>query len=213
MKKALIFDLDGVLVHTDRYHFLAWKQIAGEIGAAFDEKVNDRLRGVSRRESLEIILEGCEEKTTEEQKERLLEKKNSIYRKLLEQLTPESVEVSVRETLERLRANRTRMAIGSSSKNTDYILQRTDLLKYFDDVVDGNNITKSKPDPEVFLKAAQFMGANPADCVVIEDAEAGIRAAKAAGMYAVGIGEATRYSETDLGIKDMREIQHLVSFN
>ena len=117
------------------------------------------------------------------------------------------------ETLERLRANRTRMAIGSSSKNTDYILQRTDLLKYFDAVVDGNNITKSKPDPEVFLKAAQFMGANPADCVVIEDAEAGIRAAKAAGMYAVGIGEAAGYSETDLGIKDMREIQHLVSFN
>ena len=210
MKKALIFDLDGVLVHTDRYHFLAWKQIAGEIGAAFDEKVNDRLRGVSRRESLEIILEGCEEKTTEEQKERLLEKKNSIYRKLLEQLTPESVEISVRETLERLRANRTRMAVGSSGKNTDYILQRTDLSKYFDAVVDGNNITKSKPDPEVFLKAAQFMGANPADCVVIEDAEAGIRAAKAAGMYAVGIGEAAGYSETDLGIKDMREIQHLV---
>ena len=210
MKKALIFDLDGVLVHTDRYHFLAWKQIAGEIGVAFDEKVNDRLRGVSRRESLKIILEGCEEKITEEQKERLLEKKNSIYRKLLEQLTPESVEISVRETLERLRANRTRMAVGSSSKNTDYILQRTDLSKYFDAVVDGNNITKSKPDPEVFLKAAQFMGVDPADCIVVEDAEAEITAAKAAGMYAVGIGEAAGYSETDLGIKDMREIQHLV---
>ena len=130
---------------------------------------------------------------------------------MLEQLTPESVEVSVRETLERLRANRTRMAVGSSSKNTDYILQRTDLLKYFDAVADGNDITKAKPDPEVFLKAAQFMGVDPADCIVVEDAEAGITAAKEAGMYAVGIGEAAGYSETDLGIKDMREIQHLVS--
>lgn len=179
MKKAVIFDLDGVLVHTDRYHYLAWKQIAGEIGVPFDEKVNDRLRGVSRRESLEIILENCAEQPEEAEIIRLLEKKNSIYRKLLEQLTPESVEASVRDTLEWLQQEKVPMAVGSSSKNTEYILEKTELVRYFDAVADGNMITRSKPDPEVFLKAAELISADPGDCIVVEDAAAGIQAANA----------------------------------
>lgn len=210
MRKAVIFDLDGVLVHTDRYHFLAWKQIAGEIGIPFDEKVNDRLRGVSRRESLEIILENCAEQPEEAEIVRLLEKKNSIYRKLLEQLTPESVETSVRDTLEWLRQEKIPMAVGSSSKNTEYILKKTDLVRYFDAVADGNMITRSKPDPEVFLKAAELIGADPGDCIVVEDAAAGIQAAKAAGMYAVGIGEAAEYAETDCKIRDLTELRKLI---
>lgn len=210
MRKAVIFDLDGVLVHTDRYHYLAWKQIAGEIGIPFDEKVNDRLRGVSRRESLEIILENCAEQPEEAEIVRLLEKKNSIYRKLLEQLTPESVETSVRDTLEWLRQEKIPMAVGSSSKNTEYILKRTGLVRYFDAVADGNMITKSKPDPEVFLKAAELICMDPEDCIVVEDAAAGIQAAKAAGMYAVGIGEAAEYAETDYGIRDLTELHKLI---
>ena len=210
MRKAVIFDLDGVLVHTDRYHYLAWKQIAGEIGVPFDEKVNDRLRGVSRRESLDIILENCMEKPEETEIVRLLEKKNSIYRKLLEQLIPESVEASVRDTLEWLQQEKVPMAVGSSSKNTEYILEKTDLVRYFDVVADGNMITRSKPDPEVFLKAAELIGADSGDCIVVEDAVAGIQAAKAAGMYAVGIGEAAGYAETDYGIRDLTELRKLI---
>lgn len=210
MRKAVIFDLDGVLVHTDRYHYLAWKQIAGEIGVPFDEKVNDRLRGVSRRESLDIILENCAEQPEEAEIIRLLEKKNSIYRKLLEQLTPESVEASVRDTLEWLRREEIPAAVGSSSKNTEYILERTDLVRYFDAVADGNMITRSKPDPEVFLKAAELISVNPEDCIVVEDAVAGIQAAKSAGMYAVGIDEAAAYSGTDYGIRDLTELRRLV---
>lgn len=210
MRKAVIFDLDGVLVHTDRYHYLAWKQIAGEIGVPFDEKVNDRLRGVSRRESLDIILENCAEQPEEAEIIRLLEKKNSIYRKLLEQLTPKSVEDSVRDTLEWLRQEGIPAAVGSSSKNTEYILKRTGLVRYFDAVADGNMITKSKPDPEVFLKAAELICMDPEDCIVVEDAAAGIQAAKAAGMYAVGIGEAAGYAETDYGIRDLTELQKLI---
>lgn len=197
-------------MHTDRYHYLAWKQIAGEIGVPFDEKVNDRLRGVSRRESLDIILENCAEQPEEAEIIRLLEKKNSIYRKLLEQLTPKSVEDSVRDTLEWLRQEGIPAAVGSSSKNTEYILKRTGLVRYFDAVADGNMITKSKPDPEVFLKAAELICMDPEDCIVVEDAAAGIQAAKAAGMYAVGIGEAAEYAETDYGIRDLTELHKLI---
>ena len=150
------------------------------------------------------------EKPEEAEITRLLEKKNSIYRKLLEQLTPESVEASVRDTLEWLRREEIPAAVGSSSKNTEYILERTDLVRYFDAVADGNMITRSKPDPEVFLKAAELISVNPEDCIVVEDAVAGIRAAKSAGMYAVGIGEAAAYSGTDYGIRDLTELRRLI---
>ena len=190
MKKAIIFDLDGVLVFTDKYHYQAWKEMADGIGVYFDEKINDRLRGVSRMESLEIILERSGEQYSQMDKEILASRKNDIYRKLLGNMTPADAAYEVRRTLAQLRSRGYLLAIGSSSRNTKYILERTALTEYFDAISDGTNITKSKPDPEVFLKAAQFLQVSPSDCAVIEDAVSGIEAAKAAGMMSVGIGDA-----------------------
>ena len=208
--KAIIFDLDGVLVFTDHYHYLAWKKLADRLGIYFDEDINNRLRGVSRMASLEIILErdtGWELSLKE--KTALAEEKNGYYRELLQQMTPDSVAPQVRETLSRLRGRGYRLAVGSSSKNTRTILERTNLLDAFDAVSDGNNITRSKPDPEVFLKAAQFLGVCPQACAVVEDARAGIDAAVAGGMLAVGIGEAAQYAKTQKPIHDFEELLEL----
>lgn len=189
--KAIIFDLDGVIVSTDKFHYQAWKQIADSLGIPFDEKMNYRLRGVSRRESLERILEGYSgAPLTEREKEKLAEQKNDIYRKMLQQMTPEDVAPEVRETLRILRERGYRTALGSSSKNAKFILEKTELTNAFDAVSDGTNITKSKPNPEVFLKAAEFLKEQPEYCLVVEDAKAGIEAANAAGMKAVAVGAA-----------------------
>lgn len=204
--KAIIFDLDGVLVFTDHYHYLAWKKLADRLGIYFDENINNRLRGVSRMASLEIILErNTGRELSLKEKTALAEEKNGYYRELLRQMTPDSVAPQVRETLSRLRGRGYRLAIGSSSKNTRTILERTNLLDAFDAVSDGNNITRSKPDPEVFLKAAQFLGVCPQACAVVEDARAGIDAALAGGMLAVGIGEAAQYAKTQKPIHDFEE--------
>lgn len=208
--KAIIFDLDGVLVFTDHYHYLAWKKLADRLGIYFDENINNRLRGVSRMASLEIILErNTGRELSLKEKTALAEEKNGYYRELLRQMTPDSVAPQVRETLSRLRGRGYRLAIGSSSKNTRTILERTNLLDAFDAVSDGNNITRSKPDPEVFLKAAQFLGVCPQACAVVEDARAGIDAALAGGMLAVGIGEAAQYAKTQKPIHDFEELLEL----
>ena len=208
--KAIIFDLDGVLVFTDHYHYLAWKKLADRLGIYFDENINNRLRGVSRMASLEIILErDTGRELSLKDKTALAEEKNGYYRELLRQMTPDSVAPQVRETLSRLRGRGYRLAIGSSSKNTRTILERTNLLDAFDAVSDGNNITRSKPDPEVFLKAAQFLGVCPQACAVVEDARAGIDAALAGGMLAVGIGEAAQYAKTQKPIHDFEELLEL----
>lgn len=204
--KAIIFDLDGVLVFTDRFHYRAWKSLADRLGIYFDETINNRLRGVSRMESLEIILERSEKAYTQEEKERFAVEKNERYRELLSTMTPEDVSDSVRLTLAELRRREHRLAIGSSSRNTKYILERVALTDAFDAISDGTNITKSKPDPEVFLKAAEFLGEAPENCVVVEDARAGIDAAKAAGMLAVGIGEASAYDKTDVPIVNFSDL-------
>lgn len=209
-RKAIIFDLDGVLVFTDHYHYLAWKKLADRLGIYFDENINNRLRGVSRMASLEIILErDTGRELSLKEKTALAEEKNGYYRELLRQMTPDSVAPQVRETLSRLRGRGYRLAIGSSSKNTRTILERTNLLDAFDAVSDGNNITRSKPDPEVFLKAAQFLGVCPQACAVVEDARAGIDAALAGGMLAVGIGEAAQYAKTQKPIHDFEELLEL----
>lgn len=188
--KGLIFDLDGVLVFTDKFHYQAWKTMADELGVYFDETINHRLRGVSRMDSLEIILERYEGPDLSlREKEKLAEKKNEIYRTLLESMTPDDVTKEVRDTLTKLREKGYKLAIGSSSKNAKFILEKVELKDAFDAISDGNNITKSKPDPEVFLKAAEYLGLPPKACMVVEDAEAGIEAAKKGGMYAAGIGE------------------------
>lgn len=208
--KAIIFDLDGVLVFTDHYHYLAWKKLADRLGIYFDENINNRLRGVSRMASLEIILErDTGRELSLKEKTALAEDKNGYYRELLRQMTPDSVAPQVRETLSRLRGRGYRLAIGSSSKNTRTILERTNLLDAFDAASDGNNITRSKPDPEVFLKAAQFLGVCPQACAVVEDARAGIDAALAGGMLAVGIGEAAQYAKTQKPIHDFEELLEL----
>ena len=177
--KGLIFDLDGVLVFTDKFHYQAWKTMADELGVYFDETINHRLRGVSRMDSLEIILERYEGPDLSlREKEKLAEKKNEIYRTLLESMTPDDVTKEVRDTLTKLREKGYKLAIGSSSKNAKFILEKVELKDAFDAISDGNNITKSKPDPEVFLKAAEYLGLPPKACMVVEDAEAGIEAAK-----------------------------------
>ncbi len=190
--KAFIFDLDGVIVSTDELHYEAWKQTADGERIFFDRKINERLRGVSRLESLEIILERANREYSQEEKAQLAESKNRIYRELLKKLTPSDRLDGVTETLEELRVRGYKLAIGSSSKNAPVILEKIGYKDYFDAISDGNNIKKSKPDPEVFLCAADMLGLKPEECFVVEDAEAGIRAALAGGFAPVGIGGAAK---------------------
>lgn len=209
--KGLIFDLDGVLVFTDKFHYQAWKTMADELGVYFDETINHRLRGVSRMDSMEIILERYEGPDLSlREKEKLAEKKNEIYRTLLESMTPDDVTKEVRDTLTKLREKGYKLAIGSSSKNAKFILEKVELKDAFDAISDGNNITKSKPDPEVFLKAAEYLGLPPKACMVVEDAEAGIEAAKKGGMYAAGIGEAAKSINADESLKTFSELVDIV---
>ncbi len=199
--KAVIFDLDGVICHTDKYHYQAWKQIADELGIYFDESINNRLRGVSRMESFEIILERSERTFSDGEKETYAGKKNEVYKELLKNMTPADLSAEVRSTLEELRNRGMGLAIGSSSKNAGFILSRLGLDGFFDAVSDGNNITRSKPDPEVFLKAAEYLGEKPEDCLVVEDAQAGLMAAKAGGMDCAGIGDAAGSELADYSLE------------
>lgn len=164
--QAVIFDLDGVICFTDEYHYLAWKQMADSLGVYFDREINNRLRGVSRMESLEIVLERYEGPAlSAERKAELAAMKNDIYRESLAQMSPADLSDEVRSTLDGLRGMGLKLAIGSSSKNTPFILGQLGLGGYFDAVSDGNNITRSKPDPEVFLKAAEMLGLEPSVCL------------------------------------------------
>lgn len=195
MYRGIIFDLDGVICSTDRFHYLAWKRLADEIGVYFDEQINNRLRGVSRMASLEIILERSNRQYSDAEKESLAETKNNWYRRLLMDMSPADLSDEVRSTLDSLRGRGNLLAIGSSSKNTKLILERIGLKDYFDAISDGTNITHSKPDPEVFLKAAEMLGLIPKDCLVVEDAMAGIDAAIAGGFASAGLGEAASHSK------------------
>lgn len=208
--KAFIFDLDGVIVFTDKFHYQAWKKMADDRGIYFDETINNRLRGVSRMASLEIILERCDKTLTLQEKEAMAEEKNNIYRELLTSMTPADVSDEVRETLRELRNRGYKLAIGSSSKNTPFILERVGLNGFFDAVSDGNNITHSKPDPEVFLKAAEFIEKQPEHCIVVEDAYAGVDAAKAGGMRAAAIGDAASYEKADYVLHSFRDLLNIV---
>lgn len=189
--KAIIFDLDGVICHTDHYHYLAWKALADKLGIYFDEVINNRLRGVSRMESLEIILERHEGPPfSEAQKQEFAAGKNDLYRESLQQMTPADLSDEVKETLDALRAQGIKLAIGSSSKNAPLILERIGLAGYFDAISDGNNISHSKPHPEVFIKAAEYVSLPAQDCLVVEDAKAGLEAAIAGNMDCAAIGDA-----------------------
>jgi len=187
MIKAVIFDLDGVIVSTDDCHYEAWKKLADEESIYFDRKINDRLRGVSRMASLEIVLERANKAYTEEEKAKLAERKNGYYRDFIKKLTPNDILPGVMDNLAELKKNGIKIAIGSSSKNTPIILKQIGLDGYFDAVSDGNNISKSKPDPEVFLKAAEMLKIPPKNCLVVEDADAGIEAGKNGGMKTLSV--------------------------
>ena len=188
--QGIIFDLDGVICSTDHYHYLAWKALADRLGIYFDETINNRLRGVSRMASLEIVLERSNAAYSEEEKAAFAEEKNNLYRELLKNMSPADLDPEVKETLDALRAKGLKLGIGSSSKNTKFILSQIGLGGYFDKPSDGTNITRSKPDPEVFLKAAERLELAPEVCLVVEDAKAGIEAATAAGMDSAAIGDA-----------------------
>ena len=210
--KGILFDLDGVLVHTDKLHYRAWKKIADECGILFNEEINNLLRGVSRMESLEIILRNYHGPAlSQKEKEALAEEKNNYYKEELKSMTPDDVTVEVRETLAALKAAGIKIAIGSSSKNTKFILKRVGLDDVFDAVSDGTNITKSKPDPEVFLKAAEYIALAPEDCLVVEDAVAGIEAAKAGGMYAIAMGVAENNSKAEISVSSIGSLYKIIT--
>lgn len=208
--KAIIFDLDGVICSTDEYHYLAWKKIADEEGVAFDRETNERLRGVSRQESLEIILQNSKSSYSEEEKFFMMKRKNNYYRELLSNMSSDDVEPETKETLDRLREMGLKLAIGSSSKNTSFILERIGLDDYFDAVSDGTIISKSKPDPEVFIKAAGMLRLRNENCVVVEDARAGIDAANLGGFTSVGIGAASKYDKATIKVSRFKELLDVI---
>ena len=200
--KAIIFDLDGVICFTDEYHYRAWKALADRLNAPFDRTINNRLRGVSRMASLEIVLEtytGPE--LSEEEKAALATEKNEMYRESLKEMSPADLSDEVRETLNALRAKGLKLAIGSSSKNAPFILKQIGLEGFFDAVSDGNNISRSKPDPEVL---------DPADCLVVEDAVSGAEAGHAGGMKVACLGDAARHGAGDWNLNSFRELLTVV---
>ena len=209
--KGIIFDLDGVICFTDHYHYLAWKALADSIDAPFDETKNDRLRGVSRMASLEIVLEEYHGPAlSEDDKVALADKKNDLYRNYLKSMSPADLSDEVRDTLNALRAKGLKLAIGSSSKNTPLILEQIGLGGFFDAVSDGNNITKSKPDPEVFRMAADMLHLDPEDCMVVEDAEAGVQGAIAGGFDSAALGPAALSGMATYNMKSFSDLLTVV---
>ena len=207
MIKAVIFDLDGVLVTTDELHFEAWKVLADKLGINdFTKADNVRQRGVSRMASLEVVLEKTDRAFSEEEKLALAEEKNEIYVRSLSALSETDVLSGANEFIDYLKSKGIKTAVGSASKNTPLILEKTKLAGKFDAVSCGLDTTKSKTDPEVFLIAAKKLGVAPCDCVVVEDSDAGIEAAKTGGMYAIAVGAAEYNPKADVAIKDLESL-------
>lgn len=203
--KACIFDLDGVLVDTAKYHFIAWKEMADKLGFTFTEEHNELLKGVSRMRSLDILLDIGNIKMSDEDKQVLAELKNNRYVAYIQQMTPDEVLPGVPDFLKRIKAEGIKIALGSASKNAPLILERTGITNYFDAVIDGNQVSKAKPDPEVFLKGAEAMNVDPSECVVFEDAIAGVEAALAGGMKCVGVGDEKTLEKADIVIPGFKD--------
>ena len=203
--KAVIFDLDGVLVTTDDCHYLAWKKLADEENIYFDRDINERLRGISRMESLEIVLEKAEKQYSDEEKKEMAERKNSYYVSLVKEIDQSALIDGAIEFISYVKENSLKTAIGSSSKNTNLILSQTGIDSMFDAIADGNIIIKSKPDPEVFLKAAELLGIEPCDCLVCEDADAGVEAAISAGMDVLAVGYAKDNEKATYSAQNLKE--------
>lgn len=205
-KKAFIFDLDGVIVDTAKYHYLAWKKIASELGIEFTHEHNELLKGVSRVRSLDIILGLGEVDASQAQKDQWLIQKNEDYLSYLVDMDQSEILPGVMTVLEFLKANHQPIALGSASKNARPILEKTGILSYFDAIVDGNDVSKAKPDPEVFLQAAQKLGISNENSIVFEDSVAGIQAANIASMTSIGIGEASILNEAKFNFQDFTYI-------
>lgn len=192
--KGCIFDLDGVIVDTAKYHYIAWKRLAAEMGFDFTEKDNERLKGVSRMRSLDILLELGNKTVLEEEKLALADKKNTWYVEYISKMDKSEILPGVEAFLKTLKENNIKISLGSASKNSMLILNNLDLTQYFDAIIDGNKVSKAKPDPEVFLLAAKELGLRPEECVVFEDAQAGIEAAQAGNMKVIAVGSAESLS-------------------
>lgn len=207
--KGIIFDLDGVIVSTDEQHYLGWQALADKLGIPFSREVNNRFRGVCRMACMDILEEIGGKCYTDQEKLVYATWKNDYYRNLLAELTPADLSMEVKSTLDALRTKGIKLAIGSSSKNAKFILERIGLADYFDAISDGTNISRSKPDPEVFLKAAEFLGLKPAECLVVEDATAGVDAAHAGGMKAAAVGDAAAKAYGDYILGSFSELLNL----
>ena len=205
--KGCLFDLDGVIVDTAKYHYLAWKRLANELGFDFTEEDNERLKGVSRMKSLDILLEIGNIDLDNETKAKYAEKKNNWYKEYISKMDSSEILPGVIDFLKSLKNNNICIGLGSASKNAMTILKVLDITNYFDVIIDGNKVINAKPDPEVFLLGAKELGIHPRECVVFEDAYAGIEAAKRANMIAIGIGNENTLNNADKVIKGLHDIR------
>lgn len=206
MIKACIFDLDGVIVDTAKYHYMVWKRLADELNIPFNEKDNERLKGVSRMKSLEIILDLGNVNLSQEEKEELAQKKNNWYVECISNMDKSELLPGVEEFIKNLKRKGIKVAIASASKNTKLILKKLNLEDTFDAVIDGTMIDKAKPNPEIFLKASDYLNVKPEECLVLEDAVAGVQAAKKAGMKVIGVGEKKVLKGADKVIKNFENV-------
>jgi beta-phosphoglucomutase len=205
-KKAFIFDLDGVIVDTAKYHFLAWKKLANSIGVDFTEVQNEQLKGVSRVKSLEKILGWGKKSISEDEFVELMALKNDDYLTFINKMDENEILPDVTKILDFLKDKQQHVGLGSASKNARMILKKVNILEKFEVIIDGNDVTKAKPNPEVFLKGAKQLNCNPKDCIVFEDSVAGVKAANIASMVSIGIGDKETLKEADYVFKDFTEI-------
>lgn len=210
MITAVIFDFDGVLVHTNEFHYLAWKQLTDRLGIPFDESVNKRLLGLSRADSLEVVLERSATAFSATQKQALCDEKNQIYRSYLAATSPKDLPADVLPTLGALRRQGLKLAVGSSSKNARFLLEKLQLTNQFDGIVDGTQVAHGKPNPEVFLKAAEAICTPPQNCLVVEDSEAGIVAAANCGMLSAAIGYAKNCGKANFNLNGLEDLAAVV---
>lgn len=208
--QAAIFDLDGVITDTAEYHYLAWRQLANSIGIDFDKDINEKLKGISRMESLELILQvgGKENSYSNEEKEVLAEEKNEVYKQLIINISEKDILVGIVAFLEQLKQNNVKIALASASKNAPAIINNLKLKQYFNEIVDVTKIKRGKPDPEIFLTAAKMVNVDPQNCIGIEDAKAGVEAIKGAGMFAVGVGLKESLGKADLLVSNTSELDY-----
>lgn len=207
MVKACIFDLDGVVVDTAKYHYLAWKQLAASLGFDFSLKDNERLKGVSRMTSLDILLEIGKIELKEDEKLKLAESKNKEYLKFINKMKPDEILPGVKDFIENIKAKGIKIALGSASKNARTILKKLEIEDLFEEIVDGNMVTKAKPDPQVFLIGAELLKTKPEECLVFEDAVAGLEAAHNAGMKCIGVGDPDTLNMADYNITGFSDVQ------